>query len=135
MKKIILIFSLCRQGLQDRYLLMKNSQVTPMYIFNKNIAFSSARQLFFVMGHEFVHVSQIAALSGEAISLWSNLEFRNMLDLHAYSFEYNVLKSGNSGGFTNADAARLMKSFPNFYHKLHYTNFPSIFNHSFRFPF
>ncbi|WP_158602528.1 hypothetical protein [Proteiniphilum sp. X52] len=32
--------------------------------FNGNIAFSSAKQLFYSMGHEFIHVSQYAALMG-----------------------------------------------------------------------
>ena len=103
--------------------------------FNKNLAFSSAKRLFFAMGHEFVHVSQYAALAGEASSILKNMDFIDMLDFHAYSYEYS-LGSPNYGGFTSADALKFSNSsFSNWYHDLHYMKFPWTSNYSFRFPF
>lgn len=101
--------------------------------FNKNIAFSSAKALYYTMGHEFVHVSQYASLAGKASSIFKQDGFIDMLEYHAYSYEYNVLGSSNYGGFTNTRVGELMKQFPDF-STYSYMNYPWTTNHHFIFP-
>jgi len=99
--------------------------------FNKNLAFTSAKRLFFTMGHEFIHVSQFASLAG----LSTDIVSVRLLDFHAYSYEYNVLGSGNYGGFTPSDARQLMLQYPNYFQSLHYMNFPWTTRANFIYPF
>jgi hypothetical protein len=91
--------------------------------FNKKLAFTSAKSLFFTMGHEFVHVSQFASLAGQSSSLTSQVGFRDLLEYHAYSYEYNILGSSNYGGFTPTDVRQLMTQFPSYFRSLSYTNY------------
>ena len=57
--------------------------------FNGNKCFDSARGLFYTMGHEFVHVSQFAALVGLPREIYNNnLAFHDMLDHHAWNYQY-----------------------------------------------
>ena len=51
--------------------------------FNKNLAFISAKRLFFTMGHEFVHVSQFASLAGQSSGLLSQSGFLDLLETFA----------------------------------------------------
>lgn len=102
--------------------------------FNKNLSFTSAKRLFFSMGHEFVHVSQYASLSGQSSSLLRQRGFTDLLEFHAYSYD-NSLGSGNMGGFTPAKVGELMRRFPNYFHQLSYTNYPWTANHNFIYPF
>jgi RHS repeat-associated protein len=102
--------------------------------FNKNLAFTSAKQLFFTMEHEFVHVSQYAYLgsigaTSETVKAPLVIE---MLDFHAYSYEWS-LGSTNSGGFIQADILSFKNS--SLFNPLNYINFSWNFNHSFIFPF
>ena len=90
--------------------------------FNKLEAFNSAKRLFYTMGHEFVHVSQYAALAGQEVSIIRDAVFRDMLDFHAYSYEYNVLGSSNYGGFTTSDVVKFAETYPAF-NSMHYDNF------------
>ena len=55
--------------------------------FNKNLCFRSAKTLFYTMGHEFVHVSQFAALEGLPTWVYYSMEFYEMLDYYAYGYE------------------------------------------------
>jgi hypothetical protein len=56
--------------------------------FNKDLAFINAKELFFTMGHEFVHVSQFQALGGMLAEETTRLaDFRAMLDYHAYDWQ------------------------------------------------
>lgn len=51
--------------------LAKNGKFTgysKMY-FNRNLAFSSVKQLYYTMAHEFMHVSQHAILEGVSTSI------------------------------------------------------------------
>ena len=69
--------------------------------FNRELAFSSPKQLYYTMGHEFIHVSQFAALqglSGECFDFtypFKGFEYtiKDVLDYYAYSFEHQL---GNS---------------------------------------
>jgi RHS repeat-associated protein len=57
-------------------------------------AFQNAKVLFSTMGHEFVHVSQIAALKGQMYTIFTS-QFKDMMEYHAYSFS-NQLTGGVS---------------------------------------
>ncbi len=96
-------------------------------------AFSDAKQLFYAMGHEFVHVSQYAALANQPVTLLTK-SFRYMMDFGAYSYQHS-LGSTNYGGYTSADVRQFMTSFPDWYSKLGYINFNWTYNHSFSYPF
>lgn len=69
--------------------------------FNRELAFSSPKQLYYTMGHEFIHVSQFAALqglSGKCFDFtypFKGFEYtiNDVLDYYAYSFEHQL---GNS---------------------------------------
>ena len=101
--------------------------------FNKNLAFSSAKQLFFTMGHELVHVSQYAALAGQSAEMVRALDFRNMLDYHAYSYQ-NSLGGTSLNSFTRSEILNWSNTITQF-NSMGYLKFPWTFNHSFRFPF
>ncbi|MBU1014060.1 MAG: hypothetical protein KKG99_13760 [Bacteroidetes bacterium] len=100
--------------------------------FNKNFAFSSAKQLFFTMGHEFVHVSQFAALAGQSRTLLTQ-DFLDMLDFHAYSYQ-NSLGGLQLNSFTRDQIINWGTIYPQF-NSMNYTNFHWTFNHSFVYPF
>jgi hypothetical protein len=100
--------------------------------FNKNLAFSSAKQLFITMGHEFVHVSQFAALAGQSSSIITK-DFLNMLDLHAYSYQ-SSLGGTASNSFTRAEIISWQNAYSQF-NAMGYFNFPWTFEHSFKYPF
>jgi RHS repeat-associated protein len=100
--------------------------------FNKNLAFSSAKQLFFTMGHEFVHVSQFAALAGESAAILTS-DFVDMLDFHAYSYQ-NSLGGLHLNSYTQEEIIRWANTYHQF-KAMNYQNFSWTFNHSFIYPF
>jgi hypothetical protein len=101
--------------------------------FNKDLAFNSAKQLFFTMGHELVHVSQFAALAGQQISLILNSDFISMLEFHAYSYQ-NSLGGLQYNSFTRDDIIKWSVTYSQF-NSMNYTNFSWTFNHSYIYPF
>jgi RHS repeat-associated protein len=102
--------------------------------FNKALAFNSAKELFFAMGHEFVHVSQFAALAGSPVSLVANPDFRALLDFHAYNYQH-TLGGSSLSSYTNEDLTRWLKDFPEFLESMNYITFKWTLNHSFKYPF
>jgi len=100
--------------------------------FNKNLAFSSAKQLFFTMGHELVHVSQFAALAGHSRTILTQ-DFYDMLDFHAYSYQ-NSIGGLQLNSFTRDEILRWSTAYPQFT-AMGYVNFPWTFKHSFIYPF
>ena len=100
--------------------------------FNRNLAFSSAKQLFFTMGHEFVHVSQFAALAGQPASILTP-DFISMLEFHAYSYQ-NSLGGLQLSSFTRENIIRWSTTY-NQFNAMNYLSFPWTFNHSFVYPF
>ena len=102
--------------------------------FNKNLAFSSAKQLFYTMGHEFVHVSQYAALVGQPVSLLNQSGFKDMLDFHAYSYQ-NSIGGLQYNSFTREEIKIWMSTFPEYFKLTNYINFPWINNVTFNYPF
>lgn len=101
--------------------------------FNKTISHASARELFVTMGHEFVHTSQYASLAGQPHSLMTR-SFKDLMEYHAYNYEYGVLGSSNYGGFTPADVGLLMKNYPTYFNSLSYRNFPWTAKSNFMYP-
>ncbi|MDR2834781.1 MAG: RHS repeat-associated core domain-containing protein, partial [Bacteroidales bacterium] len=96
-------------------------------------AFESAKRLFFVMGHEFIHVSQYCYLAGiESLKL--NPNFNDLIEYHGYNYEC-ALGSGNSGGFTQVDAINLSKLFSTYFNDFNYTNFSWTKTAKFIYPF
>jgi hypothetical protein len=57
--------------------------------FNKDLCFRSAEELFFAMGHEFVHVSQFAYLGSikYPFSEYKTLGLSKIMDHWAYNYE------------------------------------------------
>ena len=100
--------------------------------FNKAIAYSSARQLYNVMGHELIHVSQIAALAGLSSSLYNdNPIFHNMLEFHAYSYRATSIMNS----FTQDQVKEFMNLFPAEFNSMNSVNFPWTSNTTFKYPF
>lgn len=89
--------------------------------FNRNFAFSSAKELYYTMTHEFMHVSQHALLKGVNTSI-NTFAFRELQELSAYSYETS-LGSSNYGGFTAQDVRSLATQFPDYYRKFRFYNF------------
>lgn len=109
-----------------------NGKITGMsdVYFNKDRAFSSARKLFVTMGHEFVHVSQIAVLTGQPSSIFT-AQFAKMMEFHAY--QYNPLIGGlNANSFTRAEILEFMKM--KYFNALSIVNFSWAYQARFVYP-
>jgi len=87
--------------------------------FNSKTAFVDARTLYFTIGHELMHVSQIGYLGelGTPLALVENKIFKRMMEFQAYSFRSQV---GNS--FQN-EIAKFQKYFPDYYQNMMPFNF------------
>jgi RHS repeat-associated protein len=105
--------------------------------FNSN-AFSSARQLFFTMGHEFMHVSQFAYLGslGTSVSTINDPLFGEMLEFHAYTYQSYI---GGGTGMNSFEGYPKMwmttEPYKNYFNQLYYFKFPWYSNHNFQYPF
>jgi hypothetical protein len=99
-------------------------------------AFSSAEQLFFTMGHEFVHVSQFASLAGTSVNLINQPLFGEMLEYHAYSYQ-NSIGGGSGMNSFKSSMKDMMTIYKDYFMKLHYMKFPWTTNGSaeFCYPF
>jgi len=97
-------------------------------------AFSSAKRLFHTMGHEFVHVSQFASLAGFSRSVLTP-EVIDVMEYHAYNYEYTFLGSGNYGGFSSSDVLHLSTQYPDLFNSLNYMKFPWTYKANYSNPF
>ncbi len=102
--------------------------------FNKDLAFSSAKQLFFTIGHELVHVSQFAAMANEASLLAKDLGFMELMEFHAYSYQ-NSLGGLELNSFPRNIVTSLVEKFPLYFDCLNYSNFKWTSTASFVYPF
>ncbi|MDR1114929.1 MAG: RHS repeat-associated core domain-containing protein, partial [Tannerella sp.] len=102
--------------------------------FNNNLAFLSAKDLFYSMGHEFVHVSQFAALAGQSASLLRQPGFMDMLEFHAYSYQ-NTLGGTQFSSFTRAEIINWQNTYPQLFNSMGWMSFPWTSAHSFSYPF
>jgi RHS repeat-associated protein len=96
--------------------------------------FSSAKQLFFTMGHEFIHVSQFASLTGTSVSLVNNPLFGEMLEYHAYSYQ-NAIGGGTGMNSFRGSMRDMVTTYKDYFMQLHYTRFPWTSNVEFCYPF
>ena len=90
--------------------------------FNKNLAFTSPKKLFYAMAHEFQHVSQNALLKGLPFSNFTK-NFTNLKEYHGYNYEH-YLGSSNYGGFSPSDVRSLSTEFPKYFKSFHFSKFP-----------
>jgi len=99
-------------------------------------AFSSAKQLFFTMGHEFIHVSQYAIFAGTAWSEVNTQTFRDIMEFYAYNYQGTLMADGVKGAniqiFTHAYIQELSNS--QYFTKLG-GPFSWTYNVLFRYPF
>ena len=102
--------------------------------FNKDLAFSSAKQLFFTIGHELVHISQFAAMANEPISFIYDLDFIALSEFHAYSYQ-NSLGGLELNSFPRDVVTSLAAKFPLYFDCLYYSNFKWTSTASFVYPF
>jgi hypothetical protein len=106
--------------------------------FNQNI-FKSSKELFFSMGHEFVHVSQFASLVGAKSDLLSKPLFHEMIEFHAYSYQHTLTANGVKGtimnSFSQSTIKEMMSQYAEYFSKLNYINFPWTSNVKYAFPF
>jgi hypothetical protein len=100
--------------------------------FNKNLAFTSAKTLFYSMGHEFMHVSQFSALAGQPASLLDKPGFYDLLDYQARNYEIQL---GNTCPGNPYDLGQFVNSFPTYFKTLNWFNFQWTDNHLFIYPF
>ncbi len=101
-------------------------------------AFTSAKQLFYTMGHEMVHVSQFGVLGtmGMKVDDYKKLWLQGLSDIkefHAYSYEAS-LGSSNYGAY-HGRAGEIMKWRPDLFKSLNYINFQWTKNTNFKYPF
>ncbi|WP_340199036.1 FG-GAP-like repeat-containing protein [Ascidiimonas sp. W6] len=100
--------------------------------FNPDTAFTSAEQLFKVMGHELIHVSQIAHLAGQTSTYINSL--RDMMEFHAYNYQ-SVIGAGTTGNsFTAAEIRGWMTNNPDMFKALGHLNFSWSLNFKFKYP-
>jgi hypothetical protein len=100
-------------------------------------AFASARQLFFTMGHEFIHVSQYAVLAGMSYGEYSKLVgdgLKVAMDFYAYQFEGSLRGTSLQFG-GNAIKNSFALIHPDYFSKLANTNFGWTYTASFNYTF
>ena len=105
--------------------------------FNRDLAFTSAKQLFYTMGHELVHVSQNIACKNE-MYLEKISNFVTLKEYFAYSFQKYVLGDENNirlNSFTPEVMRKCMSEFDEFVPKLNYQGLSWIDSIKYVYPF
>ena len=87
------------------------------YVYFNNDVVLEPEALFYTMGHEFVHVSQYAALKGADIVLLNDLDFINTMEFFAYSWESSV------GGISHMSPDKYLWECINYYSDLYNLNY------------
>lgn len=103
-------------------------------VYFRDIAFNSAKELFYSMGHELLHVSQFSFLIGQPYSLTKNEIFSSMIEYYAYSYQ-NFLGGTSLSSWTKEDIIIMNNTFPQYFKGCNYSNFPWTYNNHFNFPF
>lgn len=91
--------------------------------FNKNLAFSSAKRLFYTMAHEFNHVSQHALLKGFSYSAYSGKLFSDLKEFHAYNYQSRVGDKFQGNSFPKEMLKAFMNKYPIMYKSFNPINF------------
>lgn len=111
--------------------------------FNRNLAFTSAKQLYYTMGHELLHASQYASLVGQPTSLinehfifdGSPVYFNHdLLEFHAYNYQYS-LGGTRLNSFNSGLVKAMAKQWPSYFNQLGANNFSWTSNSNFKYPF
>ncbi len=98
--------------------------------FNKNLAFGSAKDLYYTMAHEFIHVSQHALLKGLPYAEFQSEIFKGLKEYSAYNFQSH-LGSTNYGTYSATDVKMFMNTYPEWFKKFQFYNFKWTANVSF----
>jgi len=99
-----------------------------------DLAFTSPEQLFKSLGHELVHVEQVAALAGIRHSLYKQTLFQDMLDYYAYSYS-NMLGGDRTEIFSNDYIQKMMNTYSNYFWSTNWQNFSLPLRDAFFYPF
>lgn len=102
--------------------------------FNKDIAFISAKNLYYTMGHELVHVSQYAALAGELEMKFNTELFTDLLEFHAYSYE-SILGGKSLNSFDSNIIKSIYTQYPVQWKSMGWSNFEWTKTANFKYPF
>lgn len=94
-------------------------------------AFSNARNLYRVIGHELVHVSQIKALAGQTLSLVDGL--RDIMEYHAHNYQSIMGVPSIGSSYTPAMIKEMISS--EWFSRLSHYSFPWTSNINYRYPF
>lgn len=100
--------------------------------FNPSVAFSSAKELFYTMGHELLHVSQISQLVGQTAS-FVNQNLRGLMEFHSYGYE-SFLGRSTLNSFQLSEVRAWMTSQPDWFKSLSFNNFSWTTNSQFKYP-
>ena len=100
--------------------------------FNPDTAFTSANQLFKVMGHELIHVSQISYMAGETSTFINSV--RDMMEFHAYNYQSAIGAGSVGNSFTAAEIRGWMTNNPDLFKALGHMNFSWSLNFKFKYP-
>jgi len=101
--------------------------------FNPKVALSSAKDLYRVMEHELVHVSQISQLACQTNTFINSV--RGIMEFQAYNYQsFNGAGTmGNS--FSAGEIRRFMTNFPSWFEKLSFMNYAWTKNYNYQYPF
>jgi len=99
-------------------------------------AFSSAKRLFSIMAHEFIHVSQIAALSGQSARLLSDPLMNEIMEFGAYGYQSRIGVDRGMNSFDRGFVSQVQESHLSSYlNSMNFISFPWTNNHNFYYPF
>ncbi len=87
--------------------------------------FQNAKTLFFTMGHEFVHVSQYAALAGSTSKLLENVRLKEIMEYHAWNYNSQ----------SNESPSKYLKISKKYFDLLNWNNFSWTKTANFLYPF
>ena len=91
--------------------------------FNENYVFDSPESMFYIMGHEFVHVSQNMELMGEDYSLLNTIWMNDVKEFHAYQWDQDMGKRHYKFEWRSND-----NNIMNYIDRLKYSNFYWLIN-------
>ncbi|XLS28977.1 RHS repeat-associated core domain-containing protein [Flavobacteriaceae bacterium M23B6Z8] len=95
-------------------ILTGNSKV----FFNASVAFSSPEELYKIIGHELLHVSQISALAGSARDIFTK-SFVDMMEFHAYNYR----STPGLSAWTSEAVREMMTNYPKWFNKMSHINY------------
>lgn len=81
------------------------------------------------MGHELMHVCQIAALANQSVNVIDNPTFRNMMEFHAYSYRSTSIMNS----FTQDQIREFSSLYPSYFNSMSSVNIPWTSNTNFKY--